>query len=503
MRLLAAIGLWVCLSGCTLIRSTIQSYDVRENGQQTNDYLLRRSLAEGRADSALARLGRKGEYRTNDELLNNLYVGVAAYYARDYRRSAKALERAHDMAEDRYTKSLSKGSLSLMTNDLALPYMPGDNERLLIHYYSMLDYLKIGEMEDAVVEARRLSYQLERFDEKRNPMDASTRAMLRYLAGAVFDAAGDENDAGVAYRNAALLAGDSAFRAIRLGGRREPAPLASSVALASNGWGFEAAAPQYGEIVLIVEYGFVAHRVEQQLLVAVNEDDVGLFSNRSDEKVRVHARHVSEKLMMTMSPSSIGSLEYDNRHHHHRVHDHDHDGHADFTPADVWLKLAWPVYHRPPVLDTRPWITLADGSAAPISLQADVSDAAVADYNRQAALMLTRAVARAAVKQAAAKAAEEAADGKGDKKKKDGWLAREAVELTGRLLERADTRSWQLLPSQMGVVRLEVPAGRQSLKLTFPGYAGRSGRTVDLGEVNVHPGTVTFLTARVWGNPAR
>lgn len=496
MRFLAAIGLWGILSGCTLIRSTIQSYDVRENGQQTNDYLLRRSLAEGRADSALAKLGKKGEYRPDDKLLRQLYVGVAAYYAGDYRRSAHALEQAHDMAEDRYTKSISKGSLSLMTNDLALPYMPGDNERLLIHYYGMLAYLKLGEMEDAVVEARRLSYQLERFDEKRNPMDASTRALLRYIAGAVFDAAGEANDAGVAYRNAALLGGDSAFRRIRLGRRSDPVPSASTVALTSNGWGFETPAPAYGEIVLIVEYGFVAHRVDQHLLVAVNDEDVGLFARRDDEHIRRHARRVSDNLMSGMSSSNIGSLEY-------RQRDRHRDGRRDFTPADVWLKLAWPVYHRPPVLDGRPWITIGDGSAAPISLQADVSDAVVADYNRQAALLLTRAVARAAVKQALAEVAEKSADGKGGKKKREGWLAREAVELTGRLLERADTRSWQLLPSQVGVVRLEVPAGRQNLKLTLPAYNGRGGRSVELGDVTIHPGSVTFLTTRIWGDVGR
>jgi uncharacterized protein len=496
VRLLTAIGLWVLLSGCTLIRSTIQSYDVRENGQQTNDYLLRRSLAEGRADSALAKLGKKGEYRANDELLNQLYIGVAAYHAGAYRRSAKALERAHDMAEDRYTKSVSKGSLSLMTNDLALPYMPGDNERLLIHYYSMLNYLRLGELEDAMVEARRLSFQLERFDEKRNSMDASTRAVLRYLAGAVFDAGGDINDAGVAYRNAASLAGDSTFRRIRLGGRSDRVAPASSVALASNGWGFEQAAPQYGEIVLVVEYGFVAHKVEQELLVAVNEDDVGLFGSRSDDKLDAHARHVSDKLMMNMRTSSIGGLEYDHR-------DRNHDGRADFSPTDVWLDLSWPVYHRPPVLEGRPWITLGDGSSAPMSLQADVSDAIVADYNRQASLMLTRAVARAAVKTAMAKAAEEAADGKDDKKKKNGWFAREAVELTGQLLERADTRSWQLLPAQLGVIRLEVPAGPQSLRITLPGYNGRGGRSVELGDITVQPGSVTFLTTRIWGEVGR
>jgi tetratricopeptide (TPR) repeat protein len=496
VRTLAAIGLWVILSGCTLIRSTIRSYDVRENGQQTNDYLLRRSLADGRADSALARLGKKGEYRPDDKLLQQLYVGVAAYYAGEYRRSAQALERAHDMAEDRYTKSISKGSLSLMTNDLALPYMPGDNERLLIHYYGMLAYLKLGEMEDAVVEARRLSYQLERFDEKRSPMDASTRATLRYIAGSVFDAAGDQNDAGVAYRNAVLLAGDSTFRTVRLGGRADRVPGISTVAFTSNGWGFESAAQAYGEVVLIVEYGFVAHRVDQHLLVAVNEEDVALFASRDDEKIHRHARRVSDNLMMRMSCSNIGSLEYEHR-------DRDHDGRADFTPADVWLKLAWPVYHRPPVLDGRPWVTLGDGSAAPMSLQADVSDAIVSDYNRQAALLLTRAVARAAVKQAMAEAAEKVAEGKKGKKKEQGWFAREAFELTGRLFERADTRSWQLLPSQVGVIRLEVPAGRQSLKLTLPGYIGRAGRTVDLGEVMIHPGSVNFLTTRVWGDIRR
>ena len=509
VRALAAIGLALIVSGCGLVRSTIASYDVRPNGQQAQDYLLRRSLARGRADSALKKLAKKGEYRPDDKLLAQLYIGVTAYYAGEYKKSAHALQVAHDMAEDRYTKSVSKGSLSMITNDRALPYMPGDNERLLIHYYGMLAYLRMGELEDAAVEARRLSFLLERFDEKRSEMDGSTRAVLRYLAGAVFEAAGDGNDAEVAYRNAVHLVGDSAFRKVRVGSATRTLASTQPVSLGGGD------SVELGEIVVVLEYGFVAHRVHQQLLVAMDENELELFGHRDDKRVRIHAERVSNDMMQQMQPSRIGSLDYQTpvpkQHSQGRGRDRDHDHHDSheglrFGKADIWMKIAWPVYHRPPVLDKRPWVTLGDGSAVPMELQADVSDAVVSDYNRQSALLFARALARAAVKEALAEAAEEAAesDSKDAKKKKKSeagaWFAKTAVSLAGDVMERADTRSWQVLPSQLGVIRLQVPAGVQSIRITVPSNGRQSGQTLDLGEVNVRPGALTFVTARAWGD---
>lgn len=501
MRILATLGLCAIVSGCGVVRSTIASYDVEPNGQQRKDYELRLALKRGAADSALRKLAPKGEFRPEDKLLAQLYIGVAAYYAGEYRKSAHALQAAHHMAEDRYTKSVSRGSLSMVTNDRALPYMPGDNERLLVHYYGMLSYLKLGELEDAVVEARRLSYLLEVFDEKRGEMDASTRAVLRYIAGSVFEAAGETNDASVAFRNAAALGGDSAFRRVRMGFPARSTVPTRTVALGSS----DTAA--LGEVVVILEYGFVAHRVEQDLLIAVDDGELEVFAHRDDEKVRVHARKMSDNLMTRMHGSRIGSLEYEVHTNGRRRRGHDHASPV-FRDSDTWMKIAWPVYHRPRVLDARPWITLGDGSAAPMPLQADVSDAVVADYNRQAAWLLARAVARAGVKHALAEAAEKAASEteaddskkKKAKKERDGWIAKVAVQFVGSALERADTRSWQLLPSQVGVLRLQVPAGTQTMRITVPGELLSQRRTVDLGDVKVRPGSLTFVTARVWGD---
>ncbi len=503
MRALAAIGLWASVSGCGVLRSTMASYDVRPNGQQSQDYLLRRSLAYGQANTALAKLARKGEYRPDDKLLAQLYIGLTAYYAGEYRKSVHALQQAHDMAEDRYTKSVSKGSLSMVTSDRALPYMPGDNERLLVHYYGMLAYLKLGEMEDAAVEARRLSSLLERFDEKRGEMDASTRALLRYVAGAVFEATGDANDADVAYRNARRLAGDSAFRSVRMGGPKHTSVTpARTVALAGT------ERPDYGEVLVVLEYGFVAHKVEQELLIAVGEHDVTLFADRDGDDVSNHAHRVSVDALRKVRHSRTGNLEYESRIPAKQHRERGRESGTVVRKSDVWMKIAWPVYDRPSVLTARPWITLADGSAAPMLLQADLSDAAVADYNRQAAFLLARAVARAGVKQALAAAAEKAVEGDAkDKKKKaarekHGWVAGIAVQIAGNLLERADTRSWQVLPSQLGVLRLQVPVGTQSLKVTMPGEGHTAGRSIDLGDVVVRAGSISFVTARVWGNSA-
>ncbi|HKG94990.1 MAG TPA: hypothetical protein VKA84_23945, partial [Gemmatimonadaceae bacterium] len=248
-------------TACARLSATFRSFDY---GAPVSSHALRQSLATGSFDSALKWTSVEDEGAPGDALLRHLYAGTVAYYAGRYEESAAAMQRAEDLAEARYTRSVSRGALSLVLNDRVLAYEPGATERLMVHYYGAQAYLRADSFEGAVVEVRRMMHLLERYEEAGTPVHAPTRAALHYFAAAVFEAAGERNDASVAYRDAAAAAGDSTLlppappRAARRTRRVPSAPAAAAT----------------GEVVVIVERGFVAEKVERSLAVSLESDEV-------------------------------------------------------------------------------------------------------------------------------------------------------------------------------------------------------------------------------------
>ena len=453
---LGAIAL--SLTGCSMaVRAARMYYDATPAGTEQREWGLRRTLATGAFDTALLHVSSRDEAAPRDRLLRSLYDGLVSYYAADYQRSGKELRRADELAEDRYTKSVSRGALSMVSNDLVLPYMPGHTERLLVHYYAALGYLRRDDVPGAAVEARRLSQLLEQFDERRDPADRSTRAFLRYFAGAVFEAAGETNDANVAYRNAAELAPSKGV-------------LPPHRADAGS-----------GEVVILLERGFVAQRVEENLHIELAEPERDSLVTRKDaERNPTDGLVIARLLRQIESGSDSGVYRGDGSRRLHR----EHDGGDEAT--ELLLKVAWPVFLRP-LREPDPATIIGPGNRmVPFTLVGDISEGVVADYRRQRAMLLTRTVARAAVKFAAAEAAE----------KKKGKGGRALATFAGAVLEHADTRSWHLLPADIALTRLTLPVGRQRLLLRLG--ATDSARVVDLGEVDVTAGRLAFVSTRVW-----
>jgi hypothetical protein len=484
-RAAAAGALCLLLGGCLLVRGTASPYVLAPSGLERREESWRRALEAGDFDSSLARLANRVERGAPDDaLLRMLYQGLIGYYARSYATSAASLERAYELSEDRFTKSASRGALSLLTNDRVLVYEPGHTERLLIHYYAMLDYLVRDSLEGAAVEARRLGNQLERFDERRDTVDASTRAVLRYLAGAVFEAAGETNDADVAYRNARALAGDSAFPVLSL---LPPPPAPRGRRRRAHA----ELAPPSGEVVVVVEHGFVAHRVAQTLVIALAENEVRGFADK-DLTSRMATR-VSDRVMLEVvdaSDSGVWAQSGTGSSREYRTMRGPGSGMLGHE-----LRISWPVYRRPRHSAPAPTV-LVDGEwKAPVRMVANVSDAVAGDYKRERAQILARTVARAAAKAALAKGAQNAA-----KKKCDdcGWLAKVGVRTVGNALERADLRSWHLLPGEIGVARFRLPPGKHTLTLDVTGDGGQRQTQLPIGQVEVREGEIVFATQRVW-----
>lgn len=471
---------------------------------------LRQSLAAGRYGEALGALS-DSTSRIGDELLRLQFRGLAAHYAGQPRASSDALESAAFLAEERYTRSLTNEALSLLTSDRIRPYRPGDVERLLIHHYGALNYLAAGDPEEAAVEARRLAHMLDGIDDE-SPEWAGSRAgrslrsVLRRVTGVVFEAAGEENDADVAYRLAERVAPP---------GESERLRLTAADSLPPDTVRPDSAAPAAprpaGEVVLVVEQGFAPHRVERSAVAVLGIEDVrrlhheaehlraaeGKTASLSAVADTPEAEGDSTAVATSLARQLMGKASGARRGRRVRL--------AGESDGGVrLLRLAWPELAAPvaarPVRGVRP---AEAGEVEPaLAADADLAGAVAAEFRGGQVGRLARTLLRAAAKQAAAEAVSEAAGGEEDGDDL-GEVLGTAASIFAAAVERADTRSWHLLPARISVLRLRLPPGehRLTLELETPGADRR--REVEIGPVTVRRGRPTVLSRRIWPPASR
>jgi hypothetical protein len=430
-------------SGCATLRATLGTYETGPHGIALPQQQLRDALA--RADFAAA-LG----WHQDDELLRELEQGVSSYYASQFGRSAAVLDSAALLADDRITNSVSGNALALLTNDLARPYQPRRTERLFIPYYGMLAFARLDQWEEAAVEARRLSALLAQYAADRTDAERATHATLHYLAGVVFERAGERNEAAVAYRLARALLPQQVDSARGSGAAGE------------------------GDVLVVVERGFVAHRATESINVFLGDVDRDSLGT-SDRESNAHtASRIAERLSR-ISDGPGGP----------RRRGRDHDGDRD--DDGYWLSVAFPSVRRAaiPIGETT---LLVDGASVTNARVASLlDDAVVADEGRERVALLARAIARAAAKYVVTKAVK---DNKGE-------VAGSIANIGASLLERADVRSWHLLPQEITLLRVHAPAGQRQLQLTL----GPDGSRIEIGPVNVRAGSVTIAAVRLWRDP--
>lgn len=450
-------------AGCATLRTTLRGYDVGPNGIARPQHRLREALAAGDFVRALA-------WHEDDDLLDRLTRATAAYYAGQFLRAGALLDTAALESDDRVTERLSRDALALLTNDNARHYRPRRTERLFIPYYGMLAYARAGNWSDAAVEARRLVALLAQHDGERDERERPLHATLEHLAGAMLERAGYPDEARVAYRAAYRMLDEAPGRIARP--ERDE-----------------------GELLVVLERGFVAHRVTERIDIYVGDDDAhrregdprraddektgGAPASTADPRRTTNASSVLAPVAAPASDSARASMR-----RRHRDRDED----------DYWIAVAFPVLRH----SARPWGTAArlrvDARIVDpaVRLTSVVDDAASVDERRDRLAMLARATARAGAKYALAKAA----------KDKKGELAGTLANYGASLLERADVRSWHLLPQELHLLRVHVPAGTHAVRLEI--VDGGVERTIELGPVTVRAGALTIQTFRIWrdGRPA-
>jgi hypothetical protein len=410
-------------------------------GSLPRDVRVREEIASGRYREAAETAGRGG-----DELLRHLDRGVALRLAGDPHASNLHLARAEHLAEERFTRSLSRAALSLLLHDGVLPYQPDPHERLLVPFYRALNHVAAGEPVDAAVEARRLGALLVgRRDRDPDRAAREGDAFLAYASGVVLEWAGDGEDARVAYRAAAEGYGPAGFAATASGAPPDPFPAARVAS--------DAGPDPAGELVLLVERGFVAPKVEEKIFLFLPEDELGRARREPDR--------VGEELAQR----------------HLRRESRWHGG------VDYLLPVALP--RRPAATEAPARVTVEiGGRAVEVPVALDVTRAAALAYDADLPSILAKAAARAIVKTLVFEHSTEDED----------LPVRILANALHLATEKADTRSWTTLPAEVRLLRAALPAGTHDLRVRVED--ARGSRTLALPPVVIQAGRVTVASVR-------
>jgi len=143
------------------------------------------------------------EYGTKSRVLYGMDRGMTLHLAGDYQQSNAVLEEAEQEVDRLYTRTVRSETLAFMTNDNALPYEGEPYEQVMINVVKALNYARIGQWQEALVEARRIDHRLNVLSDRVKDKGAyRDDGFARYLSGILYESAGDVNNAFVAYRKA-------------------------------------------------------------------------------------------------------------------------------------------------------------------------------------------------------------------------------------------------------------------------------------------------------------
>jgi len=173
-----------------------------KHSSQANNY-----LQLGEYDKAIEVLKPLAEKESDDQLVYLLDYGMVLHLAGRYQESIKVFSKADDIAAIKDYHSISRIAGSILLNEGMVQYKGDDFEKVFIHVYLALDYLMLNNLDDALVEARRVNNILQKYrDEAKR--DYEQNGFANYLSGAMWEADRRWDDAYISYKDAYKQLGD-------------------------------------------------------------------------------------------------------------------------------------------------------------------------------------------------------------------------------------------------------------------------------------------------------
>lgn len=198
---IVSLAMTVMMSSCqTYYRKTLVFNEKFENG----DYEGARKYLSSQ----------KKLKKASGKVLYDLNYATSSFWMDDTEKSIATFDTADKYQED-FSKNYAYEALALISNPTVRPYELEYFESVMLHYFQAVNYLKEGNMEDALVECRRMNIVLDQQSDAFKKHDGkrySRDAFGHLLMGILYEMSGDNNNAFVAYRNAAEIYEDDYTR---------------------------------------------------------------------------------------------------------------------------------------------------------------------------------------------------------------------------------------------------------------------------------------------------
>ncbi len=335
------------------------------------------------------------------------------------------LDLAHD-ARDTIGEYVFSGSSGKYQ---APPY-----EKLLVNTLDMLNYLELRDLDGARVEARRLAVMQKYVSDELHETDNTVLGLGAFLAGLTFEESDAPDEALRWYDTSLEFAGfralkDPVRRLLQRGQYRSPRLRELESAPAppppeANG---------QGEIVFVVGYGRVPHKVPERIPIG---------------------------LALTYASGALSPYDV---------------ARANRIAAQglvTWVNF--PTLGREQGGYSVPECVL-DGGAVPLEEAVNVTEQVRSEWKKIEGKIMVSAITRMIARYAAGSLAGSAAGGKGNGDLFSALLSL-GTQATLTALDTPDTRSWETLPARVAVARVRVPAGHHAVRIDARGVI----RTVDV-----------------------
>lgn len=159
---------------CNLFLASCAAY-VLDSAQ--ND--LRNSFASGDYTSTAAlmdKLANEDVYKDKEQVLLRLEQGTINHFAGNYEASSNYYTYAENEIDALFTKSISRAIKSFLVNDNTLAYDGEDYEDIYLNVFKALNFMHLNNYEGALIETRRITYKLERLNDKYNGLVSALSA---------------------------------------------------------------------------------------------------------------------------------------------------------------------------------------------------------------------------------------------------------------------------------------------------------------------------------------
>jgi len=401
---------------------------------------LQQTLVQGDCTAAQALIEDSHDhYGNNAELLYLLDAAMVSLQCRDYPLAQERLHAAEDLAEKLWTESITRHAVSMVTSEYSLKYAGEDYERVMIHIVSAIGYLQTGQLDEALVEVRRLDTLLNRYAaEYSEDQFYKINAFARYLSGMIREADAEFDEAFIDYFKAA----EAYQNHQQVYGVDVPDILAQDLwRLASKVGRSPDAQRLIGEAPHFPEHSSEAGPETGKLVLVV-------FGGQGPQKVQD----------TVIVPSSRGPI-----------------------------SVAFPRVAAGPMPCSAGRLQLIGAGAAPatqLSLVSDIHAIAVKSLYDKKGRIVAKALARAVAKQMVIHGIASTQQNARDQQAVSTLLNL----LNVLVLEKADLRSWRTLPGHIMMARIFLKPGTYSGQVLWC-----QSHSFDLGTVTITAGETRFL----------